>query len=88
MSGLFSLGVAVAWFGLVIVIVRPAFARLAAASDQAVLVAGTSLAILSAGVSEALASMAAWSLGMPIDRPPVGLNAPVITSNRASDVMS
>jgi Kef-type K+ transport system membrane component KefB len=53
-SGLFSLSVAVAWFGLVIVIVRPAFARLAAASDQAVLVAGTSLAILSAGVSEAL----------------------------------
>ncbi len=53
-GGLFCLGVAVAWFGLVITVIRPAFARLAAASDQAILVAGTSLAILSAGVSEAL----------------------------------
>jgi len=53
-SGLLALDIAVAWFGLLFVVLRPVLARLAEANHQAVLVAGVALAILSAGVSEAL----------------------------------
>ena len=53
-GGLPFLCVSVAWFGLLIVVVRPLIARLAGLGDQTVLVAGVALAILSAGVSEAM----------------------------------
>lgn len=53
-GGLLLLGTALAWFALMLVVVRPWLARLAGAGDQALLVAGCALAILSACVSEAL----------------------------------
>jgi Kef-type K+ transport system membrane component KefB len=51
-GGLLSLGAAVIWFGLLLLVVRPLVARLAGAGDQALLVAGVALALLSAAVSE------------------------------------
>ena len=52
-GGLLLLGTALAWFALMLVVLRPWLARLAA-GDQTVLIAGCALAILSACVSEAL----------------------------------
>jgi len=54
LAGVLMLLAALAWFGLLAVVVRPWLARLAGAGDQAALVAGVALAILSAGVSEAM----------------------------------
>lgn len=53
-GGLLLLCTALAWFTLMLVVIRPLLARLAGAGDQALLVAGCALAILSACVSEAL----------------------------------
>ena len=52
--GLGLLALAVLWFAVLALVVRPWLARLAGAGEQAVLVAGVTLALLSAGVSEAL----------------------------------
>ena len=52
--GLGLLALAVLWFTVLALVVRPWLARLAGAGEQAVLVAGVTLALLSAGVSEAL----------------------------------
>ena len=54
LGGLGLLGLALLWFGVLAIVVRPWLARLAGAGEQAVLVAGVTLAMLSAGVSEAL----------------------------------
>ena len=52
-GGLLALGASVLWFAVLALAVRPALARLAAAGEQAALVAGVALAVLSAAVSEA-----------------------------------
>jgi Kef-type K+ transport system membrane component KefB len=53
-SPLLHLGLAVAWFAALVLLVRPALLRVKGASDQSMLVIGAALAILSSSLSEAL----------------------------------
>ncbi len=53
-AGILCLGLAAAWFAVLVLVVRPVLTRLAAAGDQVQLVCGVALALLSAAVSEGL----------------------------------
>ena len=53
-AGILCLGLAAAWFAVLVLVVRPVLTRLAAAGDQVRLVCGVALALLSAAVSEGL----------------------------------